>query len=346
MLVTGGAGYVGAAVVRALAGAGLRPVVLDDLRSGHRGAVGSTPLLRARCGDTRRLTAFIRRHRVRAAVHAAASCLVGESVEDPARYYENNLAEGLALLDALRACGVRNVIFSSSAAVYGEPRSVPIPEEHPQRPLNPYGETKAAFERALGWYCRAYGMAAVALRFFNAAGADPSGEHGEDHHPETHLIPRVLAHAAGRAPAVEVYGTDYPTPDGTAVRDFVHVSDLARAHLLALERPPARGLFAAYNLGTGEGTSVRELLRTVEEVTARRLRVRERARRPGDPAFLVASNTLAGRELGWRPARSLREIVESAWLWHQRHPRGYPARARAVPGRNAVVRSARGSRGG
>jgi len=350
ILVTGGAGYVGAAVVRALRRAGHRPVVVDDLTSGHRTAVGETPLLRARCGESRRLAAFLRRHRVRAAVHTAASCLVGESVQQPARYYRNNLVEGLSLLDTLRECRVRRFIFCSTAAVYGEPKSIPIPEDHPQEPVNPYGETKAAFERVLRWYCSAYGMSAVALRFFNAAGAEVNGEHGEDHSPETHLIPRLLAHAAGRAPAVQLFGTDYPTPDGTAVRDFVHVDDLAAAHLLALERCAAPGRFEAYNLGTGTGTSVREVLRAAERVTGRILKVDERARRAGDPAFLVASNARAREILGWRPLHALEQILASAWRWHEAHPDGYGSRqgggrrrARVVPSRNAVIKSRRGS---
>jgi UDP-glucose-4-epimerase GalE len=344
VLVTGGAGYVGSAVARALRRRGWRPVVLDALDGGHRRAVQPAPFLRARCGDARRVAAFARRHRVRAAVHCAASCLVEESMRDPGRYYRNNLAEGLALLEALRGAGVRRIIFSSSAAVYGEPRSVPIPEEHPLQPVNPYGETKAAFERALEWHCRAYGVTAVALRFFNAAGADPSGAHGEDHDPETHLIPRVLACALGGRRAVEIYGTDYPTPDGTAVRDYVHVDDLAEAHVLALQRCRRPGLFRAYNLGTGRGASVCEVLGEAERVTGRTLEVRERPRRPGDPAFLVASSERAGVELGWRPTRHLRQIVESAWVWHRSHPRGYATPASRK--RCAVLRSARGGRDG
>lgn len=347
VLVTGGAGYVGGAVVRALLRAGYRPVVVDDLSAGHRPAAAGVPLLRARCGDARRVAAFARRHRVRAAVHAAASCQVGESMAHPARYYRNNLVEGIALLDALRGCGVRRVIFSSSAAVYGEPRGVPIPEDHPQQPLSPYGETKSAFERALRWYCAAYGLTAVALRFFNAAGADADGDHGEDHDPETHLIPRVLRHASGRTRSVELYGTDYPTPDGTAVRDFVHVDDLAEAHVRALERCRAAGRFHAYNLGSGTGASVREVLRAAEKVSGRSLRVSERPRRPGDPAFLVASSALARQELGWQPRRSLADILDSAWRWHRQNPRGYAGiRRRLVRARSAVLQSARGSRGG
>jgi UDP-glucose-4-epimerase GalE len=344
VLVTGGAGYVGAAVVRALRHAGHRPVVVDDLSAGHRRAVAGVPLLRARCGEVRKVAEFARRHGVRAAVHAAASCLVGESVVQPAKYYRNNLAEGLGLLEALRAAGVGRLIFSSSAAVYGEPRSVPISEDHPQQPVNPYGETKAAFEQALRWHCPAYGLAAVALRFFNAAGASQDGAHGEDHAPETHLIPCLLRHALRRSAYVELFGTDYPTPDGTPVRDFVHVDDLAAAHLLALERCRQPRTFWCFNLGTGAGASVREVLRCAERVVGRKLRVREKPRRAGDPAFLVASNERARETLGWRPERSLEQIVESAWKWHRTHPHGYRS-ARLVRKRNAVIRSARGARG-
>jgi UDP-glucose 4-epimerase len=344
--VSGGAGYVGAAVVRALARAGRRPVVVDDLSTGHRAASGGAPLLRARCGDARALVPFLRRHRVRAAVHCAGSCLVPESVEKPALYYQNNVVEGLALLEALRRAGVGRIIFSSSAAVYGEPDGVPIPEDHALRPLNPYGETKAAFERILQWYCAAYGLCAVALRYFNAAGADDSGEHGEDHAVETHLIPRVLRHAHSGRGTVEVYGSDYPTPDGTAVRDFVHVDDLAEAHVQALERFETAGRFAAFNLGSGAGTSVRQVLATAEQVSGRRLKVREKPRRAGDPAFLVASNALAARDLGWRPRRSLVAILESAWRWHSTHPTGYRGRPRLVSRGNAMLRCRRGRRSG
>jgi UDP-glucose-4-epimerase GalE len=340
VLVTGGAGYVGSAVARALGRRGWRPVIVDDLGGGHRRAAGKAPFLRARCGDARRVAAFARRHGARAAVHCAASCLVGESMRHPARYYRNNMIEGIALLEALREAGVRRIIFSSSAAVYGEPQRVPIPEEHPLNPVNPYGETKAAFERALEWHCKAYGLTAVALRFFNAAGADPSGEHGEDHHPESHLIPRVLAHAGSGRGAVDIYGSDYPTPDGTAVRDYVHVDDLAEAHVLALERCRRPGVFSAYNLGTGRGASVREVLLTAERVTGRALKVRERPRRAGDPAFLVASNEKAGAELGWRPRQDLRQILGTAWAWHRSHPRGYATRVGRA--RSAVLKSARG----
>jgi UDP-glucose-4-epimerase GalE len=334
---------VGSAVARALERRGWRPVILDAMAGGRRRAPAGVPILRARCGDARRVAAFARRHGARSAVHCAASCLVGESMQRPELYYRNNMIESLALLEALRGAGVRRLIFSSSAAVYGEPQRIPIPEDHPLRPVSPYGETKAAFERALEWHCRAHGLTAVALRFFNAAGADASGAHGEDHDPETHLIPRVLAHALSGRGAVEIYGTDYPTPDGTAVRDYVHVDDLAEAHVLALERCGRPGRFSAFNLGTGHGASVREVLRTAERASGRTLKIRERPRRAGDPAFLVASNDKAREELGWRPGRDLQQIVDSAWGWHRSHPRGYATRL-AGP-RSAVLRSARGVRG-
>ncbi|MEE9231653.1 MAG: UDP-glucose 4-epimerase GalE [Acidobacteriota bacterium] len=337
VLVTGGAGYVGSAVVRTLSAAGYRPVVVDDLSTGHRLAVGKVPILKAAYGN-KRVEAFVRRHRVRAVVHTAASCLVGESVKNPALYYENNLKQGLEFLEMLRRSRVRRLVFCSTAAVYGEPQAVPIPEDHPQRPVNPYGETKAAFEHALHWYCEAYGFSAVALRFFNAAGADEDGRHGEDHPIETHLIPRVMQHALGRRSAIELYGTDYATPDGTAIRDYVHVRDLAVAHLSALERCRRTKGFSAFNLGTGTGTSVREVLREVERVSGKTLKIVERPRRAGDPARLVASNEKARKLLGWSPGRPLGEIVASAWRWHEKHRRGYRSSPGLVSSRNAVLK--------
>ncbi len=330
---------MGSAVVRTLARSGYRPVVVDDLSAGHRAAAAGAPLLRARYGS-RAVEAFLKRHRVGAVVHTAAFCLVAESVRDPARYYANNVAQGLAFLETLRRAGVRRLVFCSTAAVYGEPDSVPITEAQPPRPVNPYGETKAAFEAALRWYCEAYGLSAVALRFFNAAGAD--GPHGEDHQTETHLIPKIMQHALGQRRRVEVYGTDYPTPDGTAVRDYVHVLDLAEAHLLALRCRRRAGSFVACNLGTGTGTSVREVLREVERASGRSLRIVERPRRAGDPATLVASNLQARQVLGWRPRRSFRTIVESAWRWHSSYPRGYAGYPRLVTARNAMLESMRG----
>jgi UDP-glucose-4-epimerase GalE len=251
---------------------------------------------------------------------------VGESVRQPALYYRNNLVNTLNLMDAMRRHGVNRIVFSSTCATYGVPQSVPITEDEPQRPINPYGNTKLAVERALGDYAAAYGWGFAALRYFNAAGASPDGSVGEDHDPETHLIPLAIAAAVGRRPQLEVFGTDYPTPDGTCVRDYIHVDDLAEAHLRALERlQPGQQMH--YNLGIGRGYSVREVIRAVEEVTGKRVPIKEGPRRAGDPAVLVASSDKIHGELGWAPRYTdLHAIVESAWNWHRGHPRGYKDR--------------------
>jgi UDP-glucose 4-epimerase len=256
-------------------------------------------------------------------VHFAAFAYVGESVRDPDKYYQNNLVNTLHLLSAMRRCGVNQFVFSSTCATYGVPTKVPITEEEPQKPINPYGRAKFAVEWALADFAAAYGLAYASLRYFNAAGASPKGDLGEDHDPETHLIPLVLQVALGQRPHIEVYGTDYPTPDGTCIRDYVHVDDLAEAHLAALMKlQPGQGL--AYNLGTGRGHSVREVIRTCEEVTGKKIAVKEGPRRPGDPPALVASAEKAQRELGWQPRYpQLRIIVEHAWRWHQGHPNGF-----------------------
>lgn len=326
VLVTGGAGYVGSHTVRALRGAGHRPIVYDNLSTGHQEAVAGETVVVGDVREKERLVETMRRYNIEAIVHFAARSLVGESMTHPAEYYENNVVGGIALLEAARACGVRHVVFSSTAAVYGEPGEIPIPEEHPLVPTSVYGRTKLAFERILQDYGSAYGFSSIALRYFNAAGADPSGEIGEDHDPETHLIPIVLQTALGLRESVTVFGTDYPTPDGTCIRDYVHVCDLATAHVLALERLNAGGPSGVYNLGNGEGFSVREVIETAERVTGRRIAWIEGPRRPGDPARLIASQARAERELGWkRTFRSLQEIVESAWKWHRAHPAGFGA---------------------
>lgn len=321
VLVTGGAGYVGSVAAAELAAAGASPVVIDDLSEGHRAAVPpGIPFVEGKIEDRALLERTLRDHSIEAVVHMAASCLVAESISDPARYYQNNVTAGLALLDGMRACGVGRIVFSSSAAVYGEPERTPIREEDPAHPVNVYGETKLVFENALRWYDRAYGIRYASLRYFNAAGA--SGEEGEDHDPETHLIPIVLRVALGQAAVVEIYGDDYPTPDGTCVRDYIHISDLARAHLLALEALD-RGS-RIYNLGVGGGSSVRQVIETAREVTGHPIPAKTVARRPGDPAVLVASPDRIGEDLGWRPERSdLRSIIGSAWAWHRAHPEGY-----------------------
>lgn len=328
ILVTGGAGYIGSHIVRRLTEAGRDVVVLDDLSEGHRAAVGEVPFVEGAVADREVLDRVFSAGGVRFVVHMAASCLVGESVEDPAKYYDNNLVATLRLLDACRRHAVEGIVFSSSAAVYGEPEDVPLREEHPCRPTNPYGETKLAVERALSWYHRAYGLKYTALRYFNAAGAHPSGELGEDHEPESHLVPRLLRAAAEGGPATPIFGEDYPTSDGTCVRDYVHVSDLAEAHVLSLDAMARGALTAeALNLGNGEGFSVKEIVEAVGRVTGAKPPVERAPRRPGDPAILVAASDRARRRLGWTPGlSSVDSILETAWRWHRSHPKGYDDR--------------------
>lgn len=325
VMVTGGAGYIGSVVVEQLLAAGDAVVIYDNLSTGHAGAIpeGCT-FVNADLADGAALRAALSDHRIDAVVHMAASSLVGDSVREPAAYYRNNMTVGLALLEAMHACDVRRIVFSSSASVYGEPEKQPVEEEDATRPTSPYGETKLAFERALHWFDRAYRIRHVCLRYFNAAGA--SGRCGEDHEPETHLIPRVIRVALGRDAAVNVFGDDYPTRDGSCIRDYIHVLDLADAHVAALrwlEATPGRSRI--YNLGCGgEGYTVKEVLAAAREVTGRLIPVVQGARRPGDPAVLVASSARIRAELGWVPRRQeLLEIIGSAWSWHQRHPEGY-----------------------
>ena len=326
VLVTGGAGYIGSHAVKALADAGLDVVVLDSLVAGHRDAVPGVPFVEADIADVDVVRETIRRHQVTAVMHFAALLSVGESVIAPARYYRNNVRNALALLDALIEESVTRVVFSSTAAVYGDPVHSPIREDHPTQPINAYGETKLIIEKALAHYATAYGLRSVSLRYFNAAGADPSGTIGEDHDPEIHLIPKALA-AARAEGTLEIYGTDYPTRDGTCERDYVHVSDLANAHVLALERLEKEVLASAYNLGNGRGHSVREVIAAAERVTGRAVRQRTADRRPGDPALLLASSEKARTELGWTPRfEELDAIVQTAWNWHRTHPGGYRSR--------------------
>ena len=318
VLVTGGAGYIGSHTAKALARAGHEPLVLDNLTSGHRWAVKWGALLEQDLGDTAALLQVLRKERIEAVMHFAASLLVGESVRDPRKYFWNNVVNTLRLLDAMMEAGVKLIVFSSSAAVYGEPEKVPIPEDHPTKPVNPYGETKLMMERALKWYGDAYGVRWMALRYFNAAGADPDGELGEDHDPETHLIPLVVQAALGRRPRVEIFGTDYTSPDGTAIRDYIHVTDLADAHVRALEHLARDGSSGPLNLGTGQGHTVREVIAAVEKIAP--VPVREAPRRAGDAPSLVADSRHASSVLGWTPQRSsLEEIVRSAWAWHSKH---------------------------
>ena len=322
VLVTGGAGYIGSVVTEQLVGDGHTVVVYDNLVKGHSEAVvdGAT-LVVADLRDGARLRETLAEHGIDAVVHMAAYSLVGESVQEPRKYYDNNVVASLSLLDAMVDAGVRRIVFSSTAAVYGEPEQSPIVEEMPHAPTNPYGETKLAIESALRWYDNAYGIRYASLRYFNAAGAT---EHcGEMHDPETHLIPIVLQAAAGTIPEVTIFGDDYPTRDGTCIRDYIHVSDLARAHILALGA--LDGGSRIYNLGCGgAGYSVRELIDVAREVTGREIPVTYGPRRAGDPAMLVASSDRIRRELSWAPQQQdLREIIDSAWRWMQAHPGGY-----------------------
>jgi len=317
VLVTGGAGYIGSHACKVLARAGYRPVVFDNLSRGHRAAVRWGPLVEGGLAERGKLAAALERHRVSVVMHFAAYAYVGESVADPALYYANNLGGSLSLLETMREAGVDKIVFSSTCATYGTPAEVPIRETMPQLPVNPYGETKLAIERALHWYGEAYGLRCVSLRYFNAAGADPESEIGERHGPETHLVPLVLEAALGERPQIDIYGTDYPTPDGTAIRDYIHVQDLAEAHLRALEHLGAGRQSVALNLGTGRGHSVREVIRAAEAVTGKPIPCRETARRPGDPPVLVADPALASELLGWRPRVSdLDTIVRTALAWH------------------------------
>jgi UDP-glucose 4-epimerase len=321
VLVTGGAGYIGSVVVEELLGDGHEVVVYDNLSKGHRSSVSpGAEFVEADLRDMERLRTVLTESRIEAVIHMAADSLVGESVQQPAKYYKNNLVAGLSLLDAMRAAAVNRLVFSSTAAVFGEPAKQPIEEDDPTGPTNPYGETKLAFERALRWYEPAYGLRYVSLRYFNAAGA--TARCGEWHDPETHLIPIVLQAAAGKREQVEIYGDDYPTRDGTCVRDYIHVVDLARAHILGLGILDARS--AIYNLGCGgEGYTVKEVIDLAHEVTGKEIPFKVGPRRPGDPAVLIASSERIKRELGWSPKfQDLRKILESAWLWLKEHPNG------------------------
>jgi UDP-arabinose 4-epimerase len=320
VLVTGGAGYIGSHACKALARAGYLPVTYDNLSRGHRHAVRWGPLVEGDVGDRAAVAAALKAHRVSSVMHFAAFAYVGESGTDPALYYRNNVGGTLALLDAMREVGVDRVVFSSTCATYGLPQTVPIAETTPQRPVNPYGETKLAIERVLHWYGEAYGLRSVALRYFNAAGCDRDGEIGEEHDPETHLIPLTLRAALGAGPPVSIFGTDYPTPDGTAVRDYIHVEDLANAHVLALDHLAKGGANAALNLATGRGYSVREIVAAVAKAVGHEVPQREAPRRPGDPPALVANPGLARSLLGWQAECSdIDTIIRTALAWEMRH---------------------------
>jgi UDP-arabinose 4-epimerase len=320
VLVTGGAGYIGAHACKALAAAGYEPVTYDNLVYGHQRAVKWGPLEKGDILDGERLGNVIRRYKPSAVMHFAAFAYVGESVADPAKYYRNNVVGTLSLLEAMRNGGIDRIVFSSSCATYGVPKTVPISEDTPQNPINPYGATKLMIERVLADYGDAYGLKSIALRYFNAAGADEDGEVGEAHDPETHLIPLVLDAACGKRPNITIMGDDYATPDGTCVRDYVHVTDIAEAHVNALKKLGDDGLVRACNLGTGNGFSVAEVIAAAERVTGCKIPVVHGARRAGDPAALLADARLSAQVLGWTATRSsLDHILETAWRWHQRN---------------------------
>ncbi len=321
ILVTGGAGYVGSHACKALAKAGYRPVVFDNLSRGHREAVRWGPLVTGELSDRAALVAAMREHSIAAVMHFAAFAYVGESVAEPEFYYRNNVIGTLNLIGAMREAGIGSIVFSSTCAVYGEPDEIPMRENVPLAPVNPYGETKLAIERALKWYGRAYGIRYAALRYFNAAGADPEGEIGEGHDPETHVIPLAIRAALGQAGPISVFGNDYPTADGSAVRDYIHVADLADAHVRAFEYLDKGGDSAAINLGTGTGTSVLELIASIERIGGRKVPHKVAPRRAGDPPALVADPSLAARLLGWRATHSdIDTIVRTALAWHKAHP--------------------------
>jgi len=320
ILVTGGAGYIGSHTVKALRAAGFQPVIFDNFSTGHRSFIKETPVVEGDLAKPGDLARAFQEHSIDGVLHFAGRALVGESTQKPELYYETNLIGGLNLLNVMREAGAKYLIFSSTCATYGVPQTVPIREDDLQKPINPYGDSKLAFERALRWFHEAYGLEYLSLRYFNAAGADAEGEFGEDHSPETHLIPLVLDAAAGRRPDVKVFGTDYPTPDGTCLRDYIHVTDLARAHVVGLQAlMNGRISSQPINLGTGHGYSVREVIETVRQVTGRDFTVREAPRRPGDPPELVAAVDHARERLGWSATESdLKNIVQTAWNWHQR----------------------------
>lgn len=320
VFVTGGAGYIGSVCVEELLDAGHDVTVYDNLSEGHRSAVDRRAcFIQARLSDESNIAEAVRDAKPEAIIHFAASALVGESMTDPGKYFRNNVGNGVKLLDAAVQSGVKKFVFSSTCATYGTPDVIPMTEDLPQRPINPYGESKLMFERILGWYQRIHGIEFVAFRYFNAAGA--SEQFGEHHRIETHLIPNVLKVALGQAASCEIYGTDYPTPDGTAIRDYIHISDLAQAHILALV-PGKQGF---YNLGNGDGYSVREVITACEKVSRQKIETVEKPRRAGDPPRLVAAAEKARRELGWKPKfPKLEQIVATAWKWHLAHPNGYP----------------------
>jgi UDP-arabinose 4-epimerase len=318
VVVTGGAGYIGSHTCKELARAGYAPIAFDNLSEGHRWAVRYGPLIEGDLADTALLRDTLTDAQAVAVVHFAASAYVGESMQDPQKYFRNNVGGTISLLDAVRAAGVPRVVFSSTCATYGTPDRIPIDEDHRQEPVNPYGASKLFVEHMLRWNAAAHGLRYTALRYFNAAGADHDGELGETHDPETHLIPVAILAALGQGPALQIFGTDYPTPDGTAIRDYVHVADLAQAHVAALRHMETGGDSGAFNVGTGVGVSVRQVVECVEAVSGRHVPAVEGPRREGDPEALVADPRRANTVLGWQAQCSdLRTIVDTAWRWHQ-----------------------------
>jgi UDP-glucose 4-epimerase len=323
ILVTGGAGYIGSHTVKELLRQGHQPIVYDNLQTGHPEAVKNAPLIEGDLSDHHKLKETFQSYPIEAVIHFAADSLVGESVLKPEKYFNNNVKNSLRLIEMMDEFKINKIVFSSSAAVYGEPKSIPIPEEHPCIPTNPYGETKWIFEKVLQSFYEAGKLNYISLRYFNAAGADPEGEFGEDHSPETHLVPLVIG-AALNGSSVPVYGTDYDTPDGTCIRDYIHITDLAQAHILAIQKLEQKGNSAVYNLGNGSGYSVREVIETVRKVTDKKVASIDSPRRPGDPARLVASSEKIRKELKWVPKyHDLQAIIETAYQWHSNHPNGF-----------------------
>ncbi len=318
VIVTGGAGYIGSHTCKALAKSGYTPITYDNLVYGHQYAVKWGPFEQGDISDRTRLDEVIEKYHPIAVMHFAAYAYVGESVSDPGKYYRNNVAGTLTVLEAMRDHGMDKFIFSSTCATYGMPETVPIPENHPQRPINPYGATKLMIERILQDFDTAHDLRSISLRYFNAAGADPQAEIGEDHHPETHLIPLVLDAAAGKRPNITIYGDDYDTPDGTCIRDYIHVTDLADAHLLALQALEKGAKTTAYNLGNGQGCSVKQVIDTAKKVTGKNIPVASGARRPGDPSHLTGDAKRIVKELNWTPSHpSLETIIQTAWRWQK-----------------------------
>jgi UDP-glucose 4-epimerase len=328
VLVIGGAGYIGSHCVRQLAAAGHRPVVLDNFVYGHHGALAEGVAVHGGdLGDESVVKRVLRSEKIDVVMHFAAFCYVGESVTDPLKYYLNNSADTIHLLNAMLSAGVKKFIFSSTCATFGTPAKLPIDENFPQAPINPYGQTKLDVENALRALAPATGLSFAAFRYFNAAGAAEDGTIGEDHTPESHLIPLAIQAATGQRSQLELFGTDYPTPDGTCLRDYVHVDDLSRAHIAVFDKLATPGAALFYNLGTGTPTSNREVIRAVEKVTGKKVKVKESARRPGDPAALYADSKKAQRELGWKVKfPTIDSIVATAWKWHSSHPKGYADR--------------------